>query len=362
FADLVDAGYVAFEYGGAEVGRRLTNDPDVTSIHVTGSARTYNAIVYGSDQEAERRRVRDERLNPRAISAELGGVTPVIVVPGRWSRADIRFQAEHIVSQKMHNSGFNCVAAQVLVLPDGWEHTQALISEISDVMASLADRPPYYPGSAERCEAAAQQTASTTRFGTDAHRYLVTDLDSSSDSPWFTDEIFGPALAVTTVSGPDVATYLANAVDFANDELAGTLGANLLVDPRTQKRHAAAVEQAVADLRYGTVCINAWVGVAYFMSRCAWGAAPGHTPAEIGSGVGHVHNALMFDEPVKSVVRGPFAPAPRTFLKGDPHVAPKMIYFVTNRQANVVGRKLIDYCAHPSKIRLASIVASAVRG
>ena len=37
---------------------------------------------------------------------ELGGVSPTIVLPGRWKDADLRFQAEHVASQKLGNGGF----------------------------------------------------------------------------------------------------------------------------------------------------------------------------------------------------------------------------------------------------------------
>lgn len=45
-APLVQAGYVAVVYGGGEVGRALCTHPDVDSIHLTGAAATYDAIVW----------------------------------------------------------------------------------------------------------------------------------------------------------------------------------------------------------------------------------------------------------------------------------------------------------------------------
>jgi hypothetical protein len=200
-------------------------------------------------------------------------------------------------------------------------------------------------------------------FGSTGLRYLVTDLDASDrDESWFSDEIFGPVLTVTSLSSPDVPSFLADATAFANDRLYGTLGANLIIDPKTSKRHADALDGAIAGLRYGTVTVNAWSGAAYFMGRATWGAYPGHEHHDIQSGTGVVHNALMFDRAEKTVVHGPFAESPRTFAKGEFHLGPKMVYFVTNKQAHVVGEKLIDYCDSPSKVKLASIAASAMRG
>ena len=108
----------------------LTSHPDADSIHITGSIATYEAIVFGPGEEGERNKANKTPANPRPVGAELGGVGPVIVVPGKWSKADLRYQAEHIVSMKMHNAGHNCVAAQVLVLPEDWDQKDALLDEI----------------------------------------------------------------------------------------------------------------------------------------------------------------------------------------------------------------------------------------
>ncbi len=43
----MDAGYLAFVYGGGEEGKHLCNHPAVHSIHLTGSEATYDAIVWG---------------------------------------------------------------------------------------------------------------------------------------------------------------------------------------------------------------------------------------------------------------------------------------------------------------------------
>jgi aldehyde dehydrogenase (NAD(P)+) len=361
FDDLVTDGFVRFEYGGSEIGAALTSHRDVDLIHITGSNNTYNAVVFGPGDEGDRRRAADDPIIETPVTAELGGVTPVIVAPGAWSKADIRFQAEHVVSKKMHNAGFNCVAAQVLVLPEAWDQAGEFLDAIRNVMAGIPDRPQYYPGSAERTSRAADGAEYAERFGAGGRRTLVNRVDAESASQWFTHEIFGPTLAVTRLPGSDVPTYLANATKFANEELTGTLAAHIIVDPKTHRHNAQAIETSISNLRYGTVCINVWAGAAYFMSRCAWGAAPGHTRTDIGSGIGFVHNSLMFDAPQKSVVRGPFAPSPRTFFKRDPHIGPKMIYMVTNKQAHVMGEKLIGYMDKPSKAKLAGIALSAVR-
>ena len=71
---------------------------------------------------------------------------------------------------------------------------------------------------------------------------------------------------------------------------------------------SAAVEQAIADLRYGSVVVNHWGALAHFMMVTPWGAFPGNEPFDIQSGAGFVNNPLMFDRPQKSVIRAFFNP------------------------------------------------------
>jgi aldehyde dehydrogenase (NAD(P)+) len=363
FSELVDEGFVRFAYGGVDVGSYITAHDDIDTIHVTGSASTYNEIVYGTGEEGIANRLSDTRVTTKPIGAELGGVTPMIIVPGKWSKRDLRYQAEHILAAKMHNSGFNCVAAQVLVMPDDWEQKDALLDAVRIVLAEYTGRDPYYPGSRERCEAAIAQSESVETFGLSDPRYLVTGLDAQSkDEPWFTNEIFGPVLTVTTLPSLDVPSYLEAAVQFANETLYGTLNATIVIDPATQREHSAALAEAIGDLEYGTVTVNLWSGAAYFISRCSWGAYPGHGPQDIQSGTGVVHNSLMLDRTEKSVVRGPFAPSPRTFAKGEFHIGPKQIYFPTNKTAHKTGELLIEYSDRPTKVNLAKVAISAVLG
>ena len=47
FAPLVRDGYLAFVYGGGDLGEYLTHHDAVQAIHITGSAHTHDLIVYG---------------------------------------------------------------------------------------------------------------------------------------------------------------------------------------------------------------------------------------------------------------------------------------------------------------------------
>jgi hypothetical protein len=46
----VKAGYVAFAYGGAKEGAFLGKHELIDAVHLTGSAATYDAIVWGSNK------------------------------------------------------------------------------------------------------------------------------------------------------------------------------------------------------------------------------------------------------------------------------------------------------------------------
>jgi len=136
--------------GGADVGEYLCLHPDVDEIHLTGSHRTHDAIVFGQGEEGRRHRLAGTSRLSKRVTSELGNVSPVIVVPGPWSASDIRFQAENIATQMINNCGFNCCAAKVLVLPRRWPQAAALMDQLRAVLDGAPQRFAYYPGAEDR--------------------------------------------------------------------------------------------------------------------------------------------------------------------------------------------------------------------
>jgi aldehyde dehydrogenase (NAD(P)+) len=363
FAELVAAGWLRTVYGGPEVGAFLVAHQGIDEIHMTGSDRTHDAIVFGAGPDGEERKRSGRPLIAKRITSELGNVSPTIVVPGPWDDADLRFQAAHIATQKLHNGGFNCIAAQVLVLPGGWEPGPRLLDQVAAVMAAQPARPAYYPGAAERRRRLAERhpDALVLEAG-DAARTLIAGLDSAdAGEVCYSTEAFASVLAATTIAAPDPATFLMDAVDFANTRLSGTLGANIIVHPATIRELGPRLEEAIARLRYGCVGVNVWTGVGYLLAQTPWGAFPGHTLENIGSGIGFVHNTLLFDRPQKSVVRAPFYPFPRGVRHGQVAMLPHPPWFVTNPRADQIGRRLVEFEADPSPLRLPGIFAQALR-
>ena len=158
------------------------------------------------------------------------------------------------------------------------------------------------------------------------------------------------------------AAFLATAVGFANDRLAGTLGASVVVRPGDRKAMGAAFDEAIADLQYGSIAINAWTGVNFFVPGLAWGAYPGGTLENVGSGIGVVHNARLLADPERSIVTGPFRPFPRSVFTGELSLAPRPPWFVTARTEDVTASRMTRFAVKPSWRRIPGIIAAAFRG
>ncbi len=366
FQPFIATGFMRVVYGGGDAGAWLCEHDLVEEIHVTGSGRTHDAIVFGTGSDGEQRKAEDRPLNPRRVTSELGNVSPTIVVPGPWTAADLRFQAENIATQKMHNAGFNCIAAQVLVLPSTWDQTQALVDSVKSCLRAQPNRKAYYPGAAARQNDAIKAHPDAELLdnpGESVPRMLVPEVPCGRrDDFCFTEEAFGGVLTETRVPGADAAAFLKNAVAFCNETLLGTLGANLIIHPSTMKELGPALEDAIIELRYGCIAINTWTGVGFLLSQLTWGAFPGHARNDIQSGSGVVHNTHLFDRPQKSVVRAPFYPFPRGLLHGQTSTLPRPPWFITNKQAHQVTRKLTYFEADPSPLKLPGIFISALRG
>lgn len=351
---LIELDVLRVVNGDGAVGAYLTEHPGIAHIHITGSGLTHDAIVWGTGEEAARRRAAGEPKLTTPISSELGGVSPVIVVPGDWSPADLRFQAEHVATMRLHNSGHNCIAAQDLVVSGDWHLKEAFLDALREVLRTLPLRTPWYPGTDARLDRARTEHPEAEELG----GRLLIQAPPGDESLGF--EYFGPVLGVTELPGVGAA-FLERAVDFANDELFGTLGANILIDPRTRRALGADFEAQLERLRYGTIAVNAWTSVGFSFPGATWGGYPGHDLAAIGSGIGVVHNAFLLDAPERTVVTGPFRPFPRSLAGGELSLFPKPPWFLTARGALDTAKRLTAYAARPGWGRLLATLLAAFR-
>ncbi|MEY2848015.1 MAG: hypothetical protein RI885_680 [Actinomycetota bacterium] len=353
---LIARGLLRIVTGGSAIGTTLAHHPSVSHVHITGSAATHDAIVWGTGEDAADHRAAGTPLLQAPITSELGGVGPIIVVPGRWSAADLQYQAEHVVTQRLHNSGYNCIAGQVLVLSRDWPQRQRFVDEVRAALARTPARTPWYPGSEQRSAAASARYPQAEE--TDGR--LLIEVDSDDSESMLQTEYFAPVLGIVDLPGEGQA-FLDAAVDAANTDFAGTLGVNIFIAPPELEHLGDGFEQAIARLRYGTIAINTWTAVGFLTAAAPWGAYPGHTLDDVQSGIGVVHNALLLDRVERTVVRGPFRPFPRSVLHGEFALFPKPPWFVTARSAALTGRRLTDFAARPSWFGLPAVFAAAFR-
>ena len=358
FQALVEPGFLRVVYGGASEGAYLCNHSQVDEIHITGSDKTFDAIVFGTGSEGAARKANHQPLLTKRVTGELGNVSPVIIVPGPWSAGDLAYQAEHLVTMLTNNAGFNCNATRVILQHSGWSQREQLLQQVRQLLSQVPLRDAYYPGAKERQRAFVTEHPDAEQYGTASNDQLpwtlIPGVDSqNTDDISFTTEAFCGLFAESAIEADSVAEYIDRAVAFCNGHVWGTLNATILVHPASLKNPgvAAAIERAVANLRYGTVGVNYWAGTGFVLGVTTWGAFPGQPIYDIQSGNDVVHNTLMFSRPQKSVLRGPFRtiPTPAWFA----------MHAKTGRK---VFPKLVALEAAPSPLKVPGIFWSAIRG
>lgn len=358
---LIDRDFLRIVKGDGAAGAYLTNHPLIEELHITGATLTHDAIIWGVGAAGKANKKAGKPNNSRRITSELGAVCPTIVVPGPWTRTDIDFQAQHIATQKLHNSGFNCIACQMLVLSEDWDKRASLMTEIKGYIAK-SNRPAYYPHTQKRLDTFASHSDNVIHINRDnAPDLLVTD---TKDSSWFgKNEVFAPAMSTHTISESDPEKYLIQAISYANTTLHGSLGANILIHPKTiRKIGKKRFETIISELHYGCIAINAWSALGFLLSQTPWGAFPGHTLEDVQSGIGTVHNTLMFDHPERTIIQAPWRPFPRSILSGEFTLLPKPPWFITNKKQHKIGMLLTQFQHSPSWLKIPRIIANAVLG
>ncbi|HEU4384016.1 MAG TPA: aldehyde dehydrogenase [Anaeromyxobacteraceae bacterium] len=356
FAPAVGRGFLSVVYGGAEEGALLAGHPAVEEVHVTGSDRTHDLMVWGPPgPERAERMARGTPLLAKEVTSELGNVTPVILVPGPYTDRQLGWQADDVAGMVTNNASFNCIAAKMLVTPRGWPARERFLDLVMRHMALVPPRQAWYPGAADRWRSL---TAGRERMRTEGGGEgtlpwtLIQGLDAGDPAEKaFRVEPFCSILSEVPLGSADPVEFLDAAVDFCNRRLWGTLAAALVVHPATLSDPGTgpAVERAIARLRYGTVALNTWPGLAFAIGNTPWGGAPGSPLTDIQSGRGWVHNTLMLERVEKVVLRHPVTSPV------------KLPWFPSHRTAHVLGRRLTRLAAGNS-LQLPGVVAAALRG
>jgi aldehyde dehydrogenase (NAD(P)+) len=358
FAAAISRDVLRIAYGGAAEGAYLIDHSGVHEIHLTGSDRTYDLIVWGPPgPERESRKALNRPLVSKPVTAELGNVAPVLVVPGPYRYGELAFQARSIAGAMAHNASFNCCTPRVLVTPRGWSRRAALLEGIVASLGEAPSRRAYCPGAEEQWRELGRnrpQLQTIGRAGSGELPWtLLPGLDATDPrEPAFSCEHFCPMLSETEVGSDDPVEFLERAVEFANHRLWGTLSADLVVHPKLFKdpRTARAVEQAIARLRYGVVSVNSWTGFLFVYGSPPWGAYAGSSPKDIQSGTGWVHNTSMLEGVEKAVLRHPLT------------LVPKPSTFPGHRTAHTMLRRLTQLDAEARWRHVPGVVGAAMRG
>ncbi len=350
FAPLIAAGVLRIAYGGAEVGGYAVNHPLVDSVHITGSTDSHDAIVWGADPaERQRRQHANAPLVTKTVTSELGNVTPWTIVPGRYSDSQLLAQAESIAASIANNASFNCIATKMLITWKHWPDRDRFL----DLVASILDRIParfaYYPGASQRFAEFAGRSADTADDGR-LPWTLRRDVAPATEPRLFQRESFVCVTGETALDAGSPLEFLDRAVDFMNDELWGTLAAGLTVPDEIRCEHPAELDAALRRLRYGSIGVNQWPGLAYALMSPPWGAFLGANLSDVQSGLGFVHNTCLLERPQKTILRAPLA------------MFPKPSWFSTHRRPEALAWKLCELYCRPSLWKLPGLFNQALRG
>ena len=352
---LIDSGFLEVCYGGIEVGKHLTDHPLTTSIHITGSDRAHDAIIWGPGADGEANKKAGTPRLDKEISSELGCVSPVLVVPGPWSEAELDYHARQTASMLAYNCGFNCNGARLVTLASGWDLKDRFVALVKEKLAETPVRHAYYPNAHQTWKRFTDQYPGSTTLGevSDPGQLPWTVLEGVSaeageyalgNEPWCGIFSFVELPASTAEE------FLAEAVPFANDRCWGTLSINVILHPKTEKQLGATFDTAIADLHYGAIAINCWSGLNYGLVNATWGAFPGHPLDDIESGQGVVHNGLLLDHPERSVLRAPFI------------IKPTPAWFTDHKNNLALGKIMTRFEQSPSWLMVPSIAMTGLKG
>nr|WP_229829277.1 hypothetical protein [Streptomyces massasporeus] len=209
------------------------------------------------------------------------------MLPGGWSEADLRYQAEHIATQKLHHNGYNCVASQAVVVNADWVQKDRFLAHLRTALADAPARSPRYPGSDDRGRPRPRHVRRRRRTARSRpradHRSRPGGTRTSSDHGALRPR-------PRRVETPPVTR---------------ASSAPRRSAPRTRSR---------TPLRHH--CVERLGRCRLAHRNRLLGCFPGAHPRRVQSGIGVVHNTLLLDGPERTVVRSPFHPAPQALLHG----------------------------------------------
>lgn len=358
FAEAIAYDFLQIVNGGAAEGAYLSQHPGIDEIHLTGRRTTHEEVLWGpADGGAADRKRQHHPLHTKPVTSVLGGVAPVLLVPGPYLDRQLAFQAETLAGAMVHNAGMNGHTPRLLLTPRGWPQRGTFLRHLERALAAAPLRLAYYPGTLERWERLTHGRPGLRSIGAAVGGMLpwtvVPGLDPSDRrEPLFTEESFCPVLGELEIGSTDPIEFLQQAVGFVNERVWGTLAAMLVVHPRTEAdpQLSAAVERAISQLRFGAVGVNVWPAQLSAIGSAPWGGHPSSMVSDVQSGRGWVHNTAMLEEVEKSVIRQPVT------VTFKPHYVPG------HRSADSLLRRLTAVERGAGWAGLPGVLDAALRG
>ena len=355
---LIEAGFVDFVYGASKEGKYLVDHPVIQCIHLTGSTNTFDAIVWGSNTAKD-----GEPPCKKEVCAELGCVTPYIVVPGNWTEEQIEYHAMNVVSGLVNNAGHNCLAAEVVVTDRNWAQRETFLDAIRRNLDLAYCRTSYYPGSDDNYKMFEKMFPDCENHGREASQPV--GVENGSHHPWkfqvgltpdtckVSEENWCGVLQEVSLDSDSIEDYLKNAETFVNEQCWGTLSCSILIDDSITSEHEAAWENFISGLKYGSICVNIPGMVGFGLTKLTWGAWGDDSQdvrRNIGSGNTKVHNSGFFDNVQKSVLYAPcsFSPTP--------------YWFVSNTNLDDIAAAAVKFFSNMGILSMARLVQTALRG
>ena len=350
FQNFIERGYIIVTTGNIDESKYMASHPGINHIHLTGSDKTFEDIVYGRElTDRERKSKSLSKINNKPITSELGNVTPIIIHPGKWSTSDIKYQARKIVTAKLNNNGFNCIAAQVVVLPDGWGQTDTLIKFVKHYMSKAKERKAYYPESIERLEKLEKDKGyERVNALSCVTPHLTREIKAYSK--FEIEEVWSSTIYFKKIEYTSIEDFADKAIVYCNDELWGNLGVSVIIKDHDKKFNKHITNLYIDKLNYGTVAINEWAAIGYIIPQLPWGGFPGNSDNDIQSGQSVVHNSMLFESPLKGVVNTKF----RISRIIDPP------WFVTNKRARRLFKNLTYYQINNTNINFLKLIFAAL--
>nr|CEL66597.1 TPA: aldehyde dehydrogenase [Neospora caninum Liverpool] len=314
FKPLFDRHFLLFVEGDVKQGEALLHHECVTKWYMTGSIATANRILWGKPTPPPQTEPAPKPLLDKPFTAELGSCTP--------STRALQWHARNLAAGLLYNGAHICVHPQIVVTCKNWPQRETFLDLVRHYQRETLYVGCYYPDYADRIRTARTRLIEMGRKPEDfeipvsvplsgrfAHaemKSVIFVTDMPEDNFVAVEEMFAPVCAEVALDTPaTVAEFLPKAVQYVNEKVRGTLSVSVSVKPNGPKDEQA-VEDAIVDLRYGSVHVNTLTMLAIAFPSLIWGGHPGGSLLDLQSGIGVYGNCYGFKRPIKSVLRAPF--------------------------------------------------------